>query len=252
MRLLIVRHGDPNYEIDSLTEVGWKEAEYLSDELVSIDTACGGFTDLYVSPHGRAKDTASFTLKKLGRQAEECEWLKEFAAECVRPDIGTLRGPVWDWLPADWTCIPEFYDPIKWKDVPVFAEHGVGAEYDRVCAHFDVLLEAHGYKRYDGAKGHYYEVIKANNDTLVFFCHFGLECVLLSHLMHCSPMVLWHHTAAAPSSITSVYTEERRSGIASFRISQFGDQSHLYAKGAAPSFSARFCECYSNKDERHD
>ena len=26
MRILIVRHGDPNYELDTLTETGWKEA----------------------------------------------------------------------------------------------------------------------------------------------------------------------------------------------------------------------------------
>ena len=32
MKLLIVRHGDPNYEIDSLTEKGWREAEYLSEK----------------------------------------------------------------------------------------------------------------------------------------------------------------------------------------------------------------------------
>ena len=30
MKLLIVRHGDPDYDIDSLTEKGWKEVEYLS------------------------------------------------------------------------------------------------------------------------------------------------------------------------------------------------------------------------------
>ena len=24
MRILIVRHGDPNYELDTLTETGWK------------------------------------------------------------------------------------------------------------------------------------------------------------------------------------------------------------------------------------
>ena len=28
MRLLIVRHGDPDYSIDSLTVKGWKEEEY--------------------------------------------------------------------------------------------------------------------------------------------------------------------------------------------------------------------------------
>ena len=28
MKLVIVRHGDPDYSIDSLTEKGWKEVEY--------------------------------------------------------------------------------------------------------------------------------------------------------------------------------------------------------------------------------
>ena len=52
MRLLIVRHGDPDYSIDSLTEKGWKEAEYLSERLSKLDVK-----DFYVSPLGRAKDT---------------------------------------------------------------------------------------------------------------------------------------------------------------------------------------------------
>ena len=110
-----------------------------------------------------------------------------------------------------------------------------------------VLLAEHGYVR----EGHYYRVTKANDDTLVFFCHFGLECVLLSHLMSVSPMVLWHGLCAAPSSVTTVNTEERREGIASFRVSAFGDISHLYVHDEPPAFAARFCEMYSNEDERH-
>ena len=27
MKLIIIRHGDPDYSIDSLTEKGWREAE---------------------------------------------------------------------------------------------------------------------------------------------------------------------------------------------------------------------------------
>ena len=76
MRLLIVRHGDPDYSIDSLTEKGWKEAEYLSERLSKLDVK-----DFYVSPLGRAKDTASFTLKKMNRTAVECDWLREFENE---------------------------------------------------------------------------------------------------------------------------------------------------------------------------
>ena len=59
MKLLIVRHGDPDYSIDSLTERGWVEAEYLSERLSKLNVAA-----FYVSPLGRAKDTASLTLKK--------------------------------------------------------------------------------------------------------------------------------------------------------------------------------------------
>jgi len=65
-------------------------------------------------------------------------------------------------------------------------------------------------------------------------------------------MVLWHGTCAAPSSVTTLVTEERREGIASFRMTAFGDISHLYAADQAPAFAARFCECFRNEDQRHD
>lgn len=61
MKLVIVRHADPDYSIDSLTPTGWKEAELLSNRLVRMHADA-----YYVSPLGRANDTASLTLKKLG------------------------------------------------------------------------------------------------------------------------------------------------------------------------------------------
>ena len=101
MKILIIRHGDPDYSIDSLTEKGWKEAEYLSEKLCKLD-----IKDIYVSPLGRAKDTASCTLKKLNRTAVECEWLREFNPTIIRPDRPEERcGVTWDWLPQDWTMI---------------------------------------------------------------------------------------------------------------------------------------------------
>ncbi len=108
----------------------------------------------------------------------------------------------------------------------------VDIEYKWVTDNFDKLLAQYGYVR----ENDIYRVEKANRDTIVFFCHFGLECVLLSHLMNVSPMLLWHHTAAAPTSVTTIYTEERREGTAIFRISSFGDISHLYANNEEPSF----------------
>lgn len=243
MKLLIIRHGDPDYSIDSLTEKGWKEAEYLSEKLVKLD-----IKDIYVSPKGRAKDTASCTLKKLGRTAQEKEWLREFVPQIRRPDVQDKRKIAWDWLPQDWAEQEHFYRYDRWWDCEVMQEAGVKQEYDWITAGLDEVLADHGYVR----EGHIYRAEKANNDTIVFFCHFGLECVLLSHLLNVSPMVLWHGTCAVPSSVTTVVTEERRKGIASFRMSSFGDTSHLYAKEEPPAFAGRFCECYDNEEERHD
>ena len=98
MKLLIVRHGDPDYTIDSLTEKGWREAEFLSERLTKLE-----IRDFYVSPLGRAKDTASPTLKKMNRTATECDWLREFDVLIDRPDVTDKKIIPWDWLPQDWT-----------------------------------------------------------------------------------------------------------------------------------------------------
>lgn len=243
MKLLIVRHGDPDYERDSLTPKGWREAEYLAEMLSGIETKA-----YYVSPLGRAKDTASCTLKRVGKTAEECPWLREFAPRIRRPDAAGEKMIAWDWLPQDWLKEENFFCRHTWHDAQTMREGKVREEYDWVTQQFDRLLARHGYER----EGEYYRAKKANNDTLVFFCHFGVECVLLSHLLHVSPMVLWHGMCAAPSSVTKLATEERREGIANFRMLYFGSQAHLYKHGEEPSFAARFCECYDNKEERHD
>lgn len=243
MKLLIVRHGDPDYSIDSLTEKGWREAEYLSERLSKLDVKA-----FYVSPLGRAKDTASFTLKKMNRTAEECEWLREFNPRINRPDVTDIKKNAWDWLPQDWTKDERYYRNDLWFQTDIMQEGKVKEEYDWVIENFDKLLAKHGYVR----EGHYYRVEESNNDTVVLFCHFGLECVLLSHLMSVSPMALWHSMCAAPTSVTTVVTEERRKGIASFRMSSFGDISHLYVHDEPPAFAARFRESYGNEDERRD
>ena len=75
MNLVIIRHGDPDYEHDTLTEQGWKEAEILSHRMEKMN-----IRDFYVSPLGRAQDTASCTLKRMNRTATTFDWLQEFPA----------------------------------------------------------------------------------------------------------------------------------------------------------------------------
>lgn len=111
----------------------------------------------------------------------------------------------------------------------------------------DQLLEGYGYRR----TGSYYSVERESTETSAFFCHFGVSCVLLSHLWNCTPYQLWHSLCMLPSSVTELVTEERKRGIASFRALRIGDTQHLTRAGVEPSFSVRFCEVYSNMEQRH-
>jgi len=242
MKLIIVRHAEPDYSIDSLTPVGWKEAEILSDRVCKWDVK-----NFYCSPLGRAKDTASFSLQKLGREAEILPWLKEFPISVLKPDKDT-PACAWDWLPQDWTGNPANFQMDQWHQTKPMKDAGALAEYTYVTTELDKLIEKHGYRR----EGAYYRAVNPNKDTIVLFCHFGLECVLLSHILNIPPMLLWHGTCAAPTSVTILNTEERREGHAYFRMSTFGDTSHLYAAGQTPSFAARFCETYTDYDPTRD
>ena len=74
---------------------------------------------------------------------------------------------------------------------------------------------------------------------------------MVSHLLGISPLVMLQGFSPAPSSVTTVATEEREKGIASFRVLSYGSTDHLYVASEPPSFHARFCECFTNEDEEH-
>lgn len=249
MKLLIIRHGEPDYSIDSLTEKGRREAEYLSEMLVRQlgEATAAGHVHFYMSPYGRAQDTASPTLKKLGCTAEVLPWLREFDYFIWRPDDTTRKRIPWDWRPKDWMQDPQLYQADHWFENERMAEGSIGEAYRYVTEQFDDLLTKHGYRR----EGGYYRAERSNRDTIVLFCHFGVESVLLSHIMGVSPMPVWHGLCAQPSSVTTLVTEERQEGIASLRMLSFGETAHLYMNGEEPSFAARFCECYDD-ETRHD
>jgi len=62
MKLLLIRHGDPDYPNDTLTDKGHRQAKLLAESLLQVP-----IDRLFVSPLGRARHTADYLshLKKL-------------------------------------------------------------------------------------------------------------------------------------------------------------------------------------------
>ena len=219
MTILIVRHGEPDYSIDSLTPKGRREAELLSQRLAKRPADA-----YYVSPLGRAKDTAKPTLEKLGMEATVLPWLHEFRAKVINPRTGEAMIP-WNLSPQYWTKQSELYDKEEWVNNGLFRTGDVEAVYRETAKGMDELLKAWGYVR-DGA---IYRCEKNTDATIVLFCHFALGMVILSHMLGVSPSVMWQGFFMPASSVTTLITEERIQGQVFFKCMQLGDTSHLYA-----------------------
>ena len=256
MRIVLIRHGDPDYELDSLTEKGFREGQALADHTEIY----GDLGDCFVSPMGRAQRTAAPTLKKLGKTAETLPWAEEFHAYLEvkkHPDMWEAYGEspddprfakriVWDMLPSYFLKHPELLDRNLWHTHVLSQYTDMNERYERVTGAFDALLARYGYVR-DGLG---YRVERESHQTVTLFCHHGVTCVFLSHLLGTSPFVLWQGAAMPPTGVTELFSEEREKGLAVFRLRRFGDFSHLTLAGQQPSFAARFAETFSD-DTRH-
>ncbi|MCI8716765.1 MAG: histidine phosphatase family protein [Lachnospiraceae bacterium] len=237
MKVIFIRHGDPDYINDTLTEKGRREAALLSDRVSRWDVK-----QFYCSPLGRARDTAEYSMQKMNRTPIIYDWLKEFYYPITDPLTGKNRI-AWDFMPEYWTEQPELYDKDQWIASPVMKTgEELQKAYREVCSGIDDILAVHGYERY----GNYYKVKQANKDTIVFFCHLGVSFVMMSHILGLSAPVLWQQFFVAPTSVTLLCTEEREKGNASFRVKVLGDTSHLLAGGEPASDSGFFQEMFEN------
>lgn len=236
MRIIFIRHGDPDYVNDSLTDKGIREAKLLSDRVVKWQVK-----DFYCSPLGRAQKTASYSLEKLNREAVTYEWMKEFSYFIDDPTTGR-HGVPWDFMPEYWTEIPQMYDKEDWKKTEIYRSNpNLLPAYEEVCKGLDHLIEKYGYQRHHN---YYINAGATANDTIVIFCHLGITCVMMSHLLGVSPALLFHSLYLAPTSVTILATEERMNNIAAFRAQVIGDTTHLLSGGEPISAAGYFTDVF--------
>lgn len=238
MKLIFVRHAEPDYKHDSLTLKGRREAELLSLRLAKLDVK-----DFYVSPLGRAQETARYTLDRMKRTAETLPWLAEFRGRSFDPEKDCFRIP-WDYKPQCWMERPLLRDADRWVEDEWMASGTVPSIWDETREGLDALLARYGFNR----QGKMYHAQDNQPDTIVLFCHFGIMAACIGYLTGISPVNLWHGFCAQPSSVTTLVTEERVRGEVAWRCMSWGDLSHLYVADEPYSTAALFPECYTGRD----
>lgn len=260
MRIIFVRHGTPDYSTDSLTPVGQREAEALA-----LRTKDWNIEHVYLSPLGRAQETAQPTIQALGldeSQVTTYDWLREFSPRMIDPTTHEEHC-LWDLMPEDFTRDPGYMDPDHWFEYGIYKDNPEAeAECQRVYQGIDDIVASYGYQR-DGKyfdfvdpSGHVnpaeiedimlhgnknYELRDEDDEkTILIVCHFGVTCVMLGHLLGISPVALWHGTSIPPTGVTVLNAEKRIHNTAHFRMQSLGDTAHLYAAHVPVSGFAAF------------
>lgn len=210
MRVILIRHADPDYKNDSITEKGYKQAKLLAEffPYEKID-------HLFVSPFGRAKETVKPLENRFEISSVELEWIRELN--------GNWEGNRWAWNYSGVETlhpgkIPEF---SRWVECVPYGKL-LFPQWKKLGENFDELLKKLGYKK----ENLIYKVEKSSEINIVFVCHAGTILTLISYLTHISLPLTFIHFSCEPSSITEIIWEENQ-GFAVPRIIKLNDTSHL-------------------------
>ncbi len=180
MRLIFVRHGEPDYANDCLTENGRKQAECtaarLHDEKI---------TAIYASPMGRAVETASYTAKDHGLDIRILDFMHEINWGDRDSVTGTDEkvpngGHPWTLAYRMLTEDPSYVGADEWREHPYFRDNSCIDCYKTVAEGFDGFLDSLGFVRKNGL----YECVGANDDTIALFAHGGSGAVMFSHVLN--------------------------------------------------------------------
>lgn len=190
MRIVFVRHGDPNYSEDCLTETGRRQAERAAQRVERE-----GIGKIYSSSCGRAYETATYAAQRLGMGITKLDFMREIA-------WGGEEGLYCDghpWICADDMFVRDGLSPCDdlWKEHRHFKNNRVLHCLDDVSAEFDRLLERHGYSR----EGRLYRCVRENLETVAVYSHQGSSSVVISHLLGLS---FAYFCAVCPLELTSV------------------------------------------------
>lgn len=229
MRIVFVRHGDPDYARDCLTALGHAQAKRVAERL-----AGEGIVKIYASSCGRALETAGYTAERLGLPCTKLDFLREISwggeSELYR------NGHPWHCADAMRLADETALFDESWRNHRFFQTNQVLKFVDSIPPTFDRLLaEQHGMVR----ERHLYRCTREAPETIAVFSHAGSSSVVLSHLLG---MPFAYFCALCPLDLTSVTVVTLQASVGSCaipRLEILNDARHLREIGGESNAGAK-------------
>ena len=236
MILFYIRHGDPIYNPDSLTDLGHEQAKALAKRLM-----LHGIDEIYASTSTRATQTATPTSKLLKKEIHPCDWAQESVAWegfSIKNENG--RNTWCFQLPK---CVELFNSREiremgqEWYKHPAFADTNFENGVKDTNRSVDNFLLHLGYRhvREDG----YYEVIEKNPRRVALFAHQGMGMAFLSSLLDIPYPQFCTHFDLSHSSMTVIHFDDESTDRVYPKVLQLSNDSHLYREGLLTGYSNR-------------
>ena len=176
MRIIFVRHGEPDYQHDCLTEQGRIQAAAAAERLRDE-----GIEEIFSSPLGRAAETAAAAAEVLKLPVKMLDYMRELHWGSIDGTPLPSDGHPWDLADILAAEGRDLTDPA-WREHPYFRNNIVTAEADHVARMTDGWLQSLGYERY----GAYYRSVRPDDRqvTVALFSHGGSSAAAMGHILN--------------------------------------------------------------------
>ncbi len=176
MRIVFVRHGDPDYEHDCLTERG-----HLQAQACALRLRGEGIEEIWASPMGRAQQTALYASRTLGLPIRTLEYMHEVT--WGSRDGSPLFAGGHPWEISDELARQGWnLNRADWREHELFRDNTVLDCVDAVEKGIDEWLASLGYER----NGFYYRCVRPDDrqKTVALFSHGGSSAAAIGHILN--------------------------------------------------------------------
>ena len=221
MRIIFVRHGEPDYVNDCLTREGRAQAAAAAERL-----AGEGISAIYASPCGRAAETASYTAARLGLPVTTLDYMHE-----IRWGGAGIPCDGHPWTLGDMMLAEGFdFQREDWRAHPYFDGNAATAYYGEIAVKFDDFLAEHGYRH----EGRRFFCDGGADETVALFSHGGSGACVLAHLLN---LPFPYMASVLPYDFTSVIILDFPVNPGAYvfpRVELFNDCAHIRRHAGGP------------------